>query len=656
MKMKKFQKLITVILTVSLMLTLWIPSVFAADIYLRTKDGNIDGELGADNFWNTTITLSSVTGLGGKDSNDASAKITSTTAGKRSDKMYIDNILDKSMVDYADGKYKIVVAINIYPVKNLSQLDFGGKDNNAISGVIYQSDMILNQWNRVTWVYDGSVGDYGTAYIYVNGVVKSTLGFTSTTKGYLTNAIKIIPVPGADAEYYADDFTVYAHPKADGELNLLPPALTGDLVVDNTVIAGNTLSRVKAAAPASGVTVKAFRNDAEIIEDNTELVVGDKIVLVDEARSYAYYTVANEPEYIHLDDNSYSLEKGTASYEVDGTAGKSASDKVTMVTNRGDNTDYDTYLYKSISADEDWPMVIECEFMPGEDVSSFYPATKQNRRLTEENINIGGIVKANRWNKIKTVLDYTVATSTTYVNGVQVDTKQFDNPSETLHTFTKGEIRFVVNWNDQNTDDNTEEKFYIDNFKISQTRTAKLDTPITIAGSDAYLYNGGEIAFYDDTTVSQAVAALNLGDCVTLSAYNSESDMTALGNDAVLTEGNLLVAVSDENVWGYYAVRDNMLTITGAGYVNSSTFTGGALSIKAASVSEGAALLVAEYNGSKGLETVHMQKAAPGANELTVNMTPLAATKEIKVMIWKDFSTIKPYVKAMNLTYQAPVE
>lgn len=465
-----------------------------------------------------------VGGLFGKSADDAAVKVTASgSVPCFSSFTWLDDEFDgyvRADVNIEPGNMdKIYIGTNVHlPVSDALRLTGG-------------------RWNRVSVVYDTSsydaVSGTGKADTYVNGVKVCTVETEFTNLWQLR-----IIMSGQSGSYaYVDDFKFATHRYA---VSTSPQGaqLTGDVNIVNDTLRIDGDVKVSSLTADKNAVIKVYSDAAfsrELSADET-LQTGNTVVLCTADSVYTYYTVASGSEKIlrEITDNSSAVKITRGSAEsVTGLGGKAPGDEsVRMVVEDADGSNYNAYNeYKWTHDGYKGFLVAELNVLTDGTTPSL--STNGHRVFAPA---IGGLI-SDRWNKVVAIYDAasyngTVGKTYLYVNGKYSGSADTDFTSDSV-------IRLIAYAGKKG------DSLYIDDYKIYETDTMPVVTVPDI-GSNYYV-SDGKVSIDANTTPSM----LKSGSLV-FRVYSDGTFSHLLGNDEVISDGNVIVAEDVNKTLTYY--------------------------------------------------------------------------------------------------------
>ena len=253
-----------------------------------------------NNFVNSS-SLESVAGFGGKAANDESAHVYGAC---------IDNntYYSSGTLTY-DSMSTYTLEASFYPVSGVSKIFVGTRSHARLSNEIYPGDFILNQWNRIHFVYFPQTGKSAS---YLNGTFRGYYDLSDTAKGYMDAGAEIRFIAyqqsSAGVDIYFDDIKVtstvgmpvYSPFELDTAGSSLACADDSVIYINGDVTAADLDSELGAANNCTISAVDASDNciDGVISE-------GDTVACESHDGIFAYYTakIWSDREIIYDGDN-----------------------------------------------------------------------------------------------------------------------------------------------------------------------------------------------------------------------------------------------------------------------------------------------------------------------------------------------------------------
>ena len=594
---------------------------------LRTVDDT------SDEFPLVRAAAEGVMGLGGKDINDESIKI--TTTGEDTD---ANGYNDYTWTNEGFAGY-LAVEFNVYPVNAYPSIATNGHAGIAPS----VSGLVDNRWNKVVMFYDAASwdGSKGKTYLYVNGnyVGMQDAAFTSG------KAIRLIAHSKVNkgGYLYIDDYRIY-------ESDILPMVSVPDIspyysVSDNVVTFESGTTPLDFSA--GRLTLRAFADDTFAVQlgEEDEVVSGNILVAEDSFKTLTYYVVDNNvtrkilvsasdtnlPEALKLKDATMSPAYGIH--------GREASDESIMMTLTNTNG-YMRYNYAEPS--EDRYVVLETSAFASED-GYYRIGTKGHSPLVDNVYVKDGSGLKNQWARFVYIFDKDCNEGSLYVNGELVQKKTINIfPSDAY-----SEMRFIY-YSDVG------KVAYLDDFSIYECDVKpSVAKAAVVPASVRYILFNADLYLPADVRYSQLESVLEIDDEATEIKIYKDGANVELGSDASLPDKSFLTLKRSDNLYTAYNVHitENNKAFFYGTMGDSGVISDGVLKIAVpiANVTDQPKVIVAGYKGGELVSVVQ-----PVAEGFTKHITyDLSVTAEdydsIKVMVW-DHGSLMPYAKNALIT------
>lgn len=229
-------------------------------------------------------------GIGNKPSYDAVGRFDATEMTDES-----RNFFTNSSVTVDD---KLTVSVMVYPNETVNGIWIATDGHARLSSSVLNIDMIMDQWNRITYVYDSASG---TSDLYLNDK------FHSSTKASVKTKIRLVfeveSEDFSDGYIYYDDFFIYSS------------AVTPVVSSDTYTLRGVTLNGYADACVSdfisgltpgiSGYTFRVYDNLGKLCS-NEDLVSEGYILEVSDADCVVGRYIAGKPYYEFFDDINIS--------------------------------------------------------------------------------------------------------------------------------------------------------------------------------------------------------------------------------------------------------------------------------------------------------------------------------------------------------------
>lgn len=507
-------------------------SVFADNTYLiKQEEKSITF---AQNATKTPLTVTEVKGVFGRAEDDVSALYTrNVTQGNTLGNSYVNTTLTD--IDQAKD---LIIESSFIPGKNVKNLCLGTSQNASVGAAAVSSSAFNpNEWNKFKAVINLKTNN---AVIYLNG--KKHAEFTYTG---LTNNIFRFIFNGSDTSQpisvYMDYFCVYqaeSGTQTGEETMPLSESGTNYTLSSNklTLTEDFTVSGLKGALGIeSTVSLRVYQNSScqTQLAQNDLLTDGCVAVLQTSDNLFQYLTIdANDGmDIVYSNDGSEQTLSTPPQYSVsNGLNGKPADDKVLDYQ----RTQTSTYLRPPVTFDTSKIIIVQMQFMPGADITSFTLGSTKNAAINSNfNINSSDF-NLNSWNNLKAVIDIQNSQATLYINN-----KKFESQGAISFVPSDG-LRFIFA-------SSSSVEIYFDSVKAYQSAKtyAEVNYGFTYpigADKTEYTYNTLEntIDFGEYKTLSQIKEILNLDKNTSVRAYTADFQAELTDTDT-LNAKNLLV-------------------------------------------------------------------------------------------------------------------
>ncbi len=683
-KMKrKFSRSIAALLSATMVLSVGVTSVFAAETtFFESACDNTTGM--SANASNATIV--SVDGLKGKSTTDKVILLTELNGNRYNGYFAMNNYQNY-------GKY-IVCEINA--LSTGTDIVFRGNGGRVVGQSMNLTD---GNWHKVLWCIDTeNVTEVQTwnktvpVYTYIDGVKQTgttvdlaAIVDTSGTGELLTyTTTKSMNVRlGLDnvaktknATGYFDDIKVYTTDTlpADStfEAATAPTALTG--VTNATVATGKlnvsgdvTLNDILAAN--SGTTVRAYTNSAMTnqVANTAKLKTGNVIVTENAAnKALEYYTVDKGDGYrsiIETADGDLTADGGALTFtkvrltesKETSRAGKSAEDASVILTHSGSgsNDAEKTNMYISTGykrQDNEKYLVFEANVILHDKVGTTdgCVVVRQNSHKAMSAAVKG--IQDGKWHKVLFYLDMTDTTalkSKMFVDGTEYGIGYPSNEAESIaDNTTDMNFRFCFEGGSSTMVARIDDiSFYATNALPTAAQTA----PTALNAASGMMVGKNSININESSNVTlNAIKAANTN--VAARAYTDSTMTVAVADDATLAEGNVVVTENADNgALKYYNVDLKAETVSVTGNVSSNTVSG-AITATPDFSDENNIVVVAQYS-----DNVLIKAAVSASKNAAVTFTPNAvANSKIRIFAFNSLANIKPFLDAaLEYTYSA---
>jgi len=244
--------------------------------------------------------------------------------------------------------------------------------------------------------------------------------------------------------------------------------------------------------------------------------------------------------------------------EVDGAFGRANGDKsiyaVRSVLTEGTQLKSSYVNTKVTNIDSSKDLIIETSFIPKDNVKDIQIRTDSSAYVGIDKIPASAF-NVNQWNKLKIIVNS--GSALVYINGVLYDTYTYTG-------LTKDVLRLIFN-----SDDSTYALpigVYMDNFYVYQEASGVESgveaMPFNTASGNDFTADltANTIKFSKSVSVSELKTKLGIAESVSLRVYADDKYSTALDNAAKVSNGNVMVLQTAENLFQYITIEvDNGL-------------------------------------------------------------------------------------------------
>lgn len=475
-----------------------------------------------------------VYGLGGKDENDPSFKISVNSGASNC-------YTDFTWANTAFDGY-LVSEFNVLP--GTASVSIVTNGNGALSAPLTNIQPL--RWNKIVVVtdgksYDSTTGKYNT-YTYVNGVLEGGSATTLTPGG----VVRLLVSGDAGSYTYVDDIRIY-------ETATIPMVTVPDLS-DKYQIAGERIIFSSDTKPeslsADRLIIKVFtdRNCTTLVE-NTNIADGNVIVVRDALNTFRYYIAGDNPvktvlfeakgaEDIKKNfiDCQYTTESGKYYREPSDT-----SYKITIASAATSVNAFFNYEYSKQGTDRYVLAETSVYFPEGYEYGTFQICTNQHNPISKT-VNIGSSdLPTERWNKVVFAFDKQEKKTHLYINGVEHHSQSYAYfPAE------KNNIRFVV-YADQGT------VVYFDDISIYEADIMPAITKAAVMpDSTNYILYGAMFYASENASVSNLQSWIKSDTATTVRFYRDGQIVEAVSpEDAVPDESTMIIQTEDGHFTSY---------------------------------------------------------------------------------------------------------
>ena len=384
----------------------------------------------ASNLTFTTGNVTTTYGLGGKDKDDASFKV---SPNADSDNCYKDFTWSSTK---ASGY--LVSEFNVMP--GVGSVSLVTNTNAPLASPL--SGLKEHYWNKVVVVtdcasYDTSTGKYNT-YTYINGSLTGT-GTTILKPG---GVVRIL-VSGASGSYtHIDDIRIY-------ETDTMPMITMPD-ISDKYQIVGDRIILSEDTKPeqlfADRLVIKVYTdNTCTTLVENTKITDGNIVVVRDSLNNFRYYVTGDKPiktvlfeakgsAIKNFIDCEYSYETGVYYRDPGDT-----SYRLKVASTAASSNAYLNFAYNKPGDDRYLLAEASIYFPAGYKYGEFCMRTNQHTPISK-GVGIGSsALPTERWNRIVFAFDKQESKTHLYINGVEHHTY-----NTTVFPTEKNNLRLVV--------------------------------------------------------------------------------------------------------------------------------------------------------------------------------------------------------------------
>ena len=490
----------------------------------------------SDSFSLSRASKEGVKGLGGKDANDESIKITVTSDDNGS----FNGYNDYSWKHEGYSGY-LAVEFNVYPVNATPTIATNG--HRAISSGV--SGLVKNRWNKVALFYDAASynGSKGKTYLYVNGEYKGSYDaqFTSgNVVRFIVNASE-----GAGSYLYIDDYSIY-------ESDILPIVSVPDISPYYSTN-GEAVTFEEGTTPemlsAGRLTLRVF-TDASLtseLKDTDMIQEGNVLVVEDMSKTLRFYTIDNNVTKTVLasvsDANIPSnlrIVDGTVASAY-GVHGRDASDESMSIV-LGNVNAYMQYLYTAFSDSR----YLVMEVSAYTDNNGSYGVATNGHQLLSNNVYVkDDTVYKDQWTKFVYIFDKDTSKGSLYANGSFVSETTFP----TFPTSSRNAMRFVFSGD-------IGSAFCIDDVVIYECDVKPaVAKAAVVPASVRYILFNSDLYLPSDIRRSQLESILEIDDETTDIKIYKDGALVEPGNDESLPDGAFMTLKRGNNLYTSYDVH-----------------------------------------------------------------------------------------------------
>ena len=587
----------------------------------------------SDSFAVTRAETEGVKGLGGKDVNDESIKITVTGEGTDANAFNDYTWTNDGYEGYLTAEF------NVYPVTAYPSL--ATNSHSPIASSV--SGLVKKRWNKVVMFYDaGSYdGSKGKTYLYVNGEYVGIYDAAFTSG----NVIRLIAYSEEDegGYLYVDDYRIY---ESD-----LPPIVSVPDIGSYYSVNEDTVAFEEGTTPlelsAGRLTLRVFEDDTFAVQlgEEDEIVTGNVVVAEDSFKTITYYTVNNTVTKSILAaalDTNIPAELKVIDADISpayGVHGRDASDesiKLALTYSNG----YIQYNYASPS--EDRYVVLEASAYTEED--GFYKIGTNGHYSISDNVYIkdeSGY--KNQWSRVVFIFDKEDGKGSLYVNGDLVNEKTVDIFPSSSHSM----LRFIYYGAVGQT-------VYLDDISIYECNVKPaVANAAVIPASVRYILFNSELYLPSDVRRSQLESVLEIDDEATEINIYKEGAEVEIDSDGALPDDSFMTLKRGDNLYTAYNVHitENNNAFFYGPMGTSKVLSDGVLKIAVPieNVTDQPKVIVAGYKNGELVSIA--QPAAEGfSKHITYDIEVVSADCDsIKVMVW-DFDSLMPYSKNASIS------
>ncbi len=659
----------------------------AVSTYGETVYVNADSYDGiTEKFTPGNVILSSVSGIGGKASDDTSLLVRTTSSSSDG---YISwywgtsnttTTKPTNVTDYDWNKKAgtftdyLVIEYSVYGI-DITHADLTTDYGTAFTGN-FCSYLTPGVWNRVRVVIDRthtSTTDNTTkATVYVNGVpttaspkVTNSLGDHYGTTSFRAKSAIRIRLKGGSPEggAYVDDVMVYETKvlREDDDIELQS---TDDYIVSGGNIyipyASTGITSEMLSYDTEKASVVLYNADmTQTVESATEGCIialqGKSSLVTDHELSYYdiyhYYTVYRaQDRYDLVTTNPVFALNGGSSRVITDTVFGNTSGGVTEITISSDGANnYCLTPWKTVNFGANY-LVCALNFYPTDDTESIYFGTSQHRLMAAP-LALNLAITPNKWNNIVMVYDIANDTSDIYVDGVLInenyDSKYVRGTDNNVRIIVEGEANSIS---------------YMDNVWFYESSTEPdIAVPFTFedgkTGTTIVDNKENVIRLNESTTVSELKELVT--DGVAKAYTDSTCTETLPASDTFTSSSVFVITTGDFKALTTYTMdvyAENQIVTAGKIDTETNTLYEGNDITFFASVTDGGCLAVAQYD-TTGKMIRLVFDAAESTDIVSVDFVPDEIDgSTIKVFLFKGINNPAPLCENVTLTYRTYID
>lgn len=577
------------------------------------------------------------TGVGGRRSDDASAKITylgERTTGTGSVVTGQDCFVDIT-IPAADAIEPIFITTDLYPNEHYSGFQFATGGSATLSGKIPASALNLNQWNRLALLYDP---DALTSKVYINGDLYATYD-SSVVTAIAQNKIRLInwqtATTAVNEVFYMDDIAVYSGTALLPTITESAYDITDKYIYDTV---GTTVGALTSNITLNGYSLNVYNSEGTLKGNSDAIALSDKIqvvygsILIEE-----YYPAPpappsvttikeayNEADFANLNVNY--TEKAIAT-GVGDRRSDDASMKLTYVAG-----DTDAFIdFASLDTINSTPFAVAISIYPSADMRDFRFARGGSEAISSAIT--PAMLNMNQWNRLVCYYDHSTLTSRLFINGKEV-------PTSNKGTFTESRknIRLIANFDTSKVG----AEFYYDDIAVYSGR---LDFPYITETS--LTMDGMYIHGWGGKTVAELKESFTMG-ATTYSIAVLDSTGQAKGNDASVASTDTFQLLCNTSVLeryypgiaSYEIMGDPVLYTNGYSAGDNKFGTGTTTvtqKIGAYSGSINVMAILAYYDENDVLRKAQVTpQTVSGDDEISASIVLESAEGTLKFLVWED--------------------
>ena len=594
---------------------------------IRYSNGRLESSL----YMTNSGSVVSVAGVGGKNSNDYSAKLTSAASSTNSVNVYYRT---GAFEISANSIYKLEA--NIYPESNVAGLFVGTQGHVAMSSNC--SSFVPGKWNKLCYYVNTSTREW---FLYMNGVLSSNGTLSTTAVNYIvgkSNEFRIV-VNKSSTDTSQTAVVCFDDVKLSTADSVLAPSSAFELVSDGSfdvtdgVINGAPVYAQLATVAGSRVDTYVFDSQFAPLDitANSSLPGDSRVVFADGDGNYSYYSIPAETELVNISsDFKKSTFANYGSYDlVNGFGGKSADD--TSLHLYGVCSDNNTYYGTStFTYDTESTYVLEASFYPVSGVKRIYIGTSQHTAVSGDIL--ANEYNLNEWNRLQYVYMPKEGISALYLNG---DFKGYYTLNQTAKDkMDAGAVlRFIAY---QASADGLD--LYVDDIRVYMSKGMPVSAVNDILSTEIAYADISEKTIYVSTGADASDVSSSLAD-------KNSCKVNVITSDASLRSGAVCEGdrVVFENSYGLFEYYDAKVLSDGDVVYDDDTII--------ANGGSGSMLMSARYNDRGVLYDLDIAKE--NKNGIVSIVCAPGDEASLKIMLWNSAKSLKPLAK--NTSYNEDV-